>query len=241
MIHAVSRGLNLWCWFVYSVCIHRRRTTHRTVEWTWHLNWCRQAQNSALFSQLDVQGKWTSGWTFWFLVQCDRTNEEFESLLNLSKYDLYLTHRESRWQQPLPQCELFALRQASSSLNCPTGSSARLSLVVAAVTSSYSANVKSISIWLLGRLWSTRYILLSHCITKHIVRTFCLLDYNSYLMPLLAGVWRSWLRLSPGGIFPNTDWPTECFAGGDQLLLGQGSCPYHTQQTNCICTASGFW
>lgn len=62
-----------------------------------------------------------------------------------------LAPRGSRWQPPLLPCVLCALRPASSSSSCPTGSSARLSLGAAAATWSCSGSAKWISTWLWDR------------------------------------------------------------------------------------------
>lgn len=56
----------------------------------------------------------------------------------------------------------------------------------------------------------------------------------------LTGVRRSWLWLPPGGVLPNSDWPAERAAGGNQRLFWQGGSAHNTEQADCVCTACCF-
>lgn len=75
-----------------------------------------------------------------------------------------------------------------------------------------------------------------HCQVDNIIQRFSL---KASLH--LTGLWRSWIRLPPGGILPNSNRSAKCTAGGNQWLLRQGGRPYNTQQAHCFCSAGGLW
>lgn len=150
---------------LYTLYACRRRTTNPSVERARHLNRCGQAKNLALFSQPHVQGisclvsfsmeiQSSTSVTMAEVVVRNKTSKGFlsrdfcfiwrvsQALRNFLNAVLLLVNREFRWQPPLLPCELCASRRASSSWSCPTGSSASLSPVAAAVTLSCLANVK---------------------------------------------------------------------------------------------------
>lgn len=56
----------------------------------------------------------------------------------------------------------------------------------------------------------------------------------------LTGLRRSWIRLPPGGILPNSNRSAKRAAGGNQWLLRQGGGPYNTQPAHCFCSAGGI-
>lgn len=62
-----------------------------------------------------------------------------------------------------------------------------------------------------------------------------------FYLPFVLGLWGGGVWFSSGGIFPNSDWLAQCSAGGDQRMLGQRGCAYHTQPANSICPTSGIW